>query len=81
MLSDIQRGDLISKTFHRSEDEINAMFDSGMFNSIVKGAIIVTMQNLNYFKKGDIEDVIYELEHGTFEQYQAEDLRKAKLHE
>lgn len=79
MLSDIEKGYIIDKTFNESEEKINCMFDSRRFDAIVKGAIIVTMQNLNCYNSNDIEDVIYELEHGTLVQYDAEQLRKAKI--
>lgn len=81
MLSDIEKGYIIDETFNSSDEKINCMFDSRKFDDIVKGAVIVTLKNLNCFNDNDISDIIYELEHGTFAQYDAEQLRNAKLSE
>lgn len=78
-MTDLKRGHIIDETFKRSDEEINCMFDSRKFDDIVKGAIIVTLQNLNCYNNNDIQDIIYELTHGTFVQYDAEQLRKAKI--
>lgn len=54
--------------------EIDEMFNSGMFNEIVLGALIATLENSRVDHK-DIAEYVYELKTGTFDQYTASDLR------
>ena len=64
----------------KKPEEINAMFNSGMFNDIVLGALVITLENLaetNHWNKNDIEEIVYECKEGTFDQYTAEQMREA----
>lgn len=72
-----EHAELIKEMLNKNKEEINEMFDSGMFNEIVLGAIIITMENLSHFNKKDIEKIVYECKEGTFEQYNAEQCREA----
>lgn len=49
--------DLFLKMIGTSEDEINAMADTGMFNSIIKGYLIAALKQLDY-KQNDIEAAV-----------------------
>lgn len=49
--------DLFLKMMSATEDEINAMADTGMFNGIIKGYLVATLKHLNY-KTEDIQDAI-----------------------
>lgn len=69
--------ELMKEMFSKSKEEINEMFNSGMFNEIVLGAIVITMENINHFNKNDIEEIVYECKDGTFDQYTAEQCRQA----
>ncbi|MFV0364871.1 MAG: hypothetical protein ACK5LL_17535 [Suipraeoptans sp.] len=68
---------LMKEMFSKSKEECNEMFNSGMFNEIVLGAIVITMQNLGHFNKNDIEEIVYECKEGTFDKYTAEQCRQA----
>lgn len=48
--------ELVKEFIQKSPEEINEMFNTGMFNEIVLGAIIITMENLNHFNKNDIKN-------------------------
>jgi len=69
--------ELMKEMFGKSKEEINEMFNSGMFNEIVLGAIAITMQNMQHFNKSDIEETICECKEGTFDQYTAQQCRDA----
>ena len=49
--------DLFLKMISTSEDEINAMADTGMFNSIIQGYLIATLRHLDY-TSDDIGDAV-----------------------
>lgn len=49
--------DLFLKMIGTSEDEINAIADTGMFNGIIKGYLVATLKHLHY-KQEDISDAI-----------------------
>lgn len=67
---------LMNEIYGKNKEEINEIFGSGMFNEIVFGAIVITMENLNY-PKGEIEDVLNECQDATFDQYAAKECREA----
>ena len=69
--------ELVKEFIQKSPEEINEIFNTGMFNEIVLGAIIITMENLNHFNKNDIEELVYECKEGTFDQYTASECRQA----
>lgn len=39
---------LMSEMFHKSEEECNEMFNSGMFNEITRGVVALAMENCGY---------------------------------
>ncbi len=49
--------DVFLKMMSATEDEINAMADTGMFNSIIQGYMIATLKQLDY-KQNDIEAAV-----------------------
>ena len=63
------------KAVETPDDEIDNLYSAGKLNELIVGAIRVTLYNLNYPEK-EIEEVVYECEHGTFDLYTASDLRK-----
>lgn len=67
----------MKEIFSKSKEEINGMFNTGLFNDIVLGAIVITMQNLTHFTKNDIQEIVYECKEGTLVQYTAEQCRHA----
>lgn len=72
--------EIFKQMIEKTPEEINAMFDSGMFNDIVLGAITITLENLaetNHWNKNDIEEIVYECKQGTFDQYTACQCREA----
>ena len=68
--------ELMMNMFMKSEEEINEMFNSGMFNKIVLGAVRITLESLSY-RDDDIKKVLYEMEHGTFDTRTAGECRAA----
>lgn len=49
--------DLFVKMMSATEDEVNAMADTGLFNSIIKGYLVATLKQLN-FTSDDIGDAV-----------------------
>ena len=49
--------DLFVKMMSATEDEVNAMADTGRFNSIIKGYMVATLKQLDY-KQNDIEAAV-----------------------
>lgn len=49
--------DLFFEMMSATEDEINAMADTGRFNSIIKGYMVATLKQLN-FTADDIEAAV-----------------------
>lgn len=72
--------EIFKEMIKKKPDEINAMFNSGMFNDIVLGALVITLENLassNNWNKNDINEIVYECKTGTFDQYTAGQMRDA----
>ena len=63
------------KAVEMPDSVVDDLYSAGRLNDVIKGAIRVTLFNLNYPEK-EIEEVVYECEHGTFDLYTASDLRK-----
>ena len=55
---------LIAEMIEKSEEEINAMFDSGMFNEIIKGYVQMVLDG-----KGSIEQLLDEVQSGEARTY------------
>ena len=49
--------DLFFKMMSATEDEVNAMADTGMFNGIIRGYLIATLKHLDY-TSDDIGDAV-----------------------
>lgn len=49
--------DLFFKMMSATEDEVNAMADTGRFNGIIRGYLIATLKHLDY-KPEDIADAV-----------------------
>lgn len=49
--------DLFVKMMSATEDEVNAMADTGMFNGIIRGYLIATLKHLDY-TSDDIGDAV-----------------------
>lgn len=58
------------------DEDKSRLVDSSAFNEFILGAVIITLENLNWEKK-DIKDVVYECQRGTFDQYTANQMQEA----
>ena len=65
---------LLQKMITTPEEELNAMVDTGMFNSIITGYLVATLKSLNY-KTEDIQAAVREL-HRIFDEMDASAARK-----
>ena len=65
---------LLHKMITTSEEELNAMVDTGMFNNIIAGYLVTTLKSLDY-KTEDIQAVAREL-HRIFDEMDASAARK-----
>ena len=59
------------------EDEINAMADTGMFNSVIEGYLIATLRSLNC-SNPDIQKAVRAL-HRIFDSMDAAEARKESI--
>lgn len=66
----------IRRAVETPDDFVNDLYSAGKLNDLIVGAIRVTLYNLNYSDR-DIEDAVYECQHGTFDICSACDLRQA----
>ena len=55
-----QMNNLLMTMAAKPEEELNAMVDTGMFNSIIAGYLVATLQSLDY-KTEDIQAAAREL--------------------
>lgn len=62
------------KAVETPDNTIDDLYSAGKLNELILGAVRVTLYNLNY-KEQDIEEAVYECQHGTFDLYTASDLR------
>lgn len=62
------------KAVETPDNTIDDLYAAGRLNDVIKGAIRVTLYNLNYSEK-EIEEAVYECGYGTFDLYTASDLR------
>lgn len=65
----------IRKAVETPDSVVNDLYAAGRLNELIAGAVRVTLYNLHYSKK-DIEDAVYECQHGTFDLYTASELRR-----
>ena len=65
---------LLQKMITTPEEELNAMVDTGMFNSIIAGYLVATLKSLDY-KTGDIQEAVRAL-HRLFDDMDAAEARK-----
>lgn len=65
---------LLQKMITTPEEELNAMADTGMFNSIIAGYLVATLKSLDY-KAEDIQAAAREL-HRIFDEMDASAARK-----
>lgn len=65
--------DLFTRMMSTLEDEINAMADTGMFNSIIEGYLIATLRSLDY-SDPDIQEAVRAL-HRLFDSMDAAEAR------
>lgn len=70
-----QTGDLIYRLAFTPEPEINGIMDTGMFNEIVKGYLVIAMQDTGA-KSGSIRQAVDALD-GIFDDTDAAAARKA----
>lgn len=63
------------KAVETQDSFVDDLYTAGRLNDVIKGAIRVTLYNLNYPEK-EIEEAVYECGHGTFDLYSSEDLRQ-----
>lgn len=69
-----QMNNLLMTMVAKPEEELNAMVDTGMFNSIISGYLVATLKSLDY-KTGDIQAAAREL-HRIFDEMDAAEARK-----
>ena len=69
-----QMNNLLMTMAAKPEEELNAMVDTGMFNSIIAGYLVATLKSLDY-KTGDIQAAAREL-HRIFDEMDAAAARK-----
>lgn len=69
-----QMNNLLMTMVAKPEEELNAMVDTGMFNSIISGYLVATLKSLDY-KTGDIQAAAREL-HQIFDEMDAAEARK-----
>ena len=69
-----QMNNLLMTMAAKPEEELNAMVDTGMFNSIISGYLVATLKSLDY-KTGDIQAAAREL-HRIFDEMDAAEARK-----
>lgn len=66
---------LMMEMYGKSKEEINQMFDSGMFNNLCYGAMILSLKRLGMDEKA-IKEAIEECRQ-VFNQYRASELLEA----
>lgn len=71
--------DLFVKMMSTTEDEINAMTDAGMFNSVIEGYLIATLRSLDY-SDPDIQEAVRAL-HRLFDSMDAAEARNEYIYE
>ena len=69
-----QMNNLLMTMAAKPEEELNAMVDTGMFNSIITGYLVATLKSLDY-KTEDIQAAAREL-HCIFDEMDAAEARK-----
>ena len=69
-----QMNNLLMTMVAKPEEELNAMVDTGMFNSIITGYLVATLKSLDY-KTEDIQVAAREL-HRIFDEMDAAEARK-----
>ena len=69
-----QMNNLLMTMVAKPEEELNAMVDTGMFNSIISGYLVATLKSLDY-KTGDIQAAARE-RHRIFDKMDAAEARK-----
>ena len=69
-----QMNNLLMTMAAKPEEELNAMVDTGMFNSIITGYLVATLKSLDY-KTEDIQVAAREL-HRIFYEMDAAEARK-----
>lgn len=69
-----QMNNLLMTMAAKPEEELNAMVDTGMFNSIIAGYLVATLKSLDY-KTEDIQAAAQEL-HRIFDEMDASAARK-----
>ena len=69
-----QMTNLLMTMVAKPEEELNAMVDTGMFNSIIAGYLVGTLKSLDY-KTEDIQAAAREL-HRIFDEMDATEARK-----
>ena len=63
------------KAVEMPDSVVYDLYSACRLNDVIKGAIRVTLYNLNYPEK-EIEEAVYECQHGTFDLYSSVDLRQ-----
>lgn len=69
-----QMNNLLMTMAAKPEEELNAMVDTGMFNSVITGYLVATLKSLDY-KTEDIQAAAREL-HRVFDEMDASASRK-----
>ncbi len=72
-----QRHKIFFDMICKSEEEINAIFNSGMFNEIAIGYAKIALQNIGY-KKNELQKFEHQMKY-VFDDFTADEARKKYL--
>lgn len=71
--------DLFQEMLNTSEEKRCAMINSGMFNSIIQGYLVVTLKELGYSEE-QIDEAAARLQYGIFDTVTADEAKKQAIY-
>lgn len=71
--------EIIKNMIAMPEDERMEMINSGMFNSVIQGYLVATLENMGYSKE-DIQKAAYELYHNVFDTMNATEAKEKAIY-
>lgn len=70
---------LVMEMIATSDEKRCEMINTGMFNSIIQGYLVATMENMGYSKE-DIQKAAYELYHNIFDTMNAGEAKEKAIY-
>ena len=70
---------LVMEMIAASDEKRCEMINTGMFNSIIQGYLVATMENMGYSKE-DIQKAAYELYHNIFDSMNAGEAKEKAIY-